>query len=659
MSIKPFLENPAKTDGFIHENPVLNRIYQNRGMTCPDDIHYSLDKLLPPNTMMGMDKGTDLLIEHIISGSRIIVVGDYDCDGATATAIAVEGLKMLGAKDVDFLVPDRVVHGYGLSVPIVELVGKSKPDLIVTVDNGISSFDGAAAIRQLEKPCQLLITDHHLAPEEGLPDADAIINPNQNGCQFPSKSIAGCGVMFYVIMALRAKMRERGLFEKLGFREPSLAPLLDLLTMGTVADVVPFDLNNRIIVSAGLKRINEGHIRPGMRNILELKGRKIGSIVSMDMGFAAGPCFNAAGRLDDMSVGIRCMLEHNDERALDYAKRLFDLNEQRKEIGAEMEDEALELLENLNIESNRYAVCLHSNDWHEGVVGILASRIKEKLNRPVIIFTDTHDASAARKRIDVAKDTGASEYEIKELEEALMQCDIKGSARSVPDVHLKHILDSINKKRPEVLSKFGGHAMAAGMSLKLAHFEEFQDMLDAAVRKILTKEMIKGKVDVDIKNIDPALINLETAELLREAGPWGQNFIQPLFSQNFIVEGHRVLKEKHLKLQLRPEGSDVIFDAIAFGCVIKGELPMRERIEASFSMDVNEWRGKRSLQLMIHYLQDEELILERQVGLLSADKKEDEISQLGAVAAQKAAIKREKEGLSGKFTLDHQKSPIF
>lgn len=653
MKIKPYFENEAKTDGIIHENPVLNRIYQNRGLSTPEDIHYSLDKLISPYLMKGIHDAAELLIEHIVKGSKIIVVGDYDCDGATATTIAVEGLNMLGANSIEFLVPDRVKHGYGLSPEIVRIVAKESPDLIVTVDNGIASFEGAEAIRNLERPCQLLITDHHLAPNEGLPIADAIVNPNQPDCEFPSKDIAGCGVMFYVIMALRATMRDKGIFEKIGLREPSLAPLLDVLALGTVADVVPFDFNNRIIVSAGLKRINEGHVRPGLKSILEIKGRTIGKIVSTDMGFAAGPCINAAGRLDDMALGIKCLLEKDPVLALGYATQLNDLNERRKEIGAEMEDDALVLLESLVIDDEKFSVCLHDPDWHEGVVGILASRIKEKLNRPTIIFTDTHDAREVRNRLNQAISENADQEEISKLEAELSEKDIKGSARSVPNVHLKHVLDELSKDHPEVLSKFGGHAMAAGMSLKIAHFEKFQELLDNLVSKILTLDMIRGRVDVDIKNIDPELINLENAQLLREHGPWGQNFLQPIFSQVFIVEGYKVLKEKHLKLQLRPEGSDIVFDAISFGTVVNGDLPMRDRIEASFSMDINEWRGRVSLQLMIHELQDEDYIND-----LNRAKDEDledngiSLSQIGAIASQKASIKKEDAEKEAKFSFD-------
>jgi single-stranded-DNA-specific exonuclease RecJ len=650
MKIKPFIETQPKTNALIHENPVLNRVFQNRGVQSSAEIEYSLSKLLSPSLMKGMDKGTDILINHILADSKIVIVGDYDCDGATATTIAVEGLKLMGAKNVFFMVPDRVKHGYGLTPQIVDIVSEYEPDLIVTVDNGISSFAGAEAIKKLTKPCQLLITDHHLAAEEGLPDADAIINPNQPGCSFPSKNIAGCGVMFYVIMGLRAKMRERSVFNKLGMTEPLINRLFDVLALGTVADVVTLDYNNRIMINAGLELINKGMARPGIKAVLELKGRRIGDIVAMDMGFAAGPCFNAAGRLDDMRLGINCMLESNTMIAEDYAKRLFDLNEQRKELGSEMEEEALELLDNLQIESTTFGICLHDPMWHEGVIGILASRIKERLSRPVIIFTDTHQASSVRESIIEAKIEGASAAVINEMQGILNEMDIKGSSRSVPGVHLKHILDHINKTNPEILSKFGGHAMAAGLSLKVGHFEKFKSLFDELVRKDLTEDMILGRVDIDIKDIDPELINLETAELLRKQGPWGQNFTQPLFSQQFIVKSYRILKGKHLKMVVSPIGSDKTFDAIAFGCVENDEIPFRDKLEASFSMDINEWRGNRTLQLMIHHLQDKELILEKEINSKSED----------VFFEKKGAIKQQSDDLLIKTIANEKKfEPII
>lgn len=638
MKIKPIVEAVQKTTAHIHDNPILNRVYQNRGVVSPAEIEYSLHNLIKPNGMKGIDKATDILLNHLLAGSKIIVVGDYDCDGATATTIAVEGLTMLGAKNVSFLVPDRIKHGYGLSPEIVRLVGEQSPDLIITVDNGIASFAGCEAVKHLEKPCQIIVTDHHLAAEEGLPDADAIVNPNQPGCGFKSKNIAGCGVIFYVIMALRAKMREKGIFEKMGTVQPNMTPLLDVLALGTVADVVTLDYNNRILVTQGLNMINSGMCRPGIKAVLELKKRQIGNIVSSDMGFSAGPCFNAAGRLDDMRLGIKCMLEKDESRAMEYAEQLFELNQQRKELGSEMEGEAIKILEEYKVDEHSYGVCLHEPTWHEGVIGILASRIKERLNRPVIIFTDTHQASDARKALESAIERKASVDEICDLERLLGDCDIKGSARSVPGVHLKHVLDHINKTDSAILSKFGGHAMAAGLSLKIRHFEKFKSEFDKMVRKDLTEEMILGKMEVDIKNVEPSLMTLDAAELLRSGGPWGQNFTQPVFSQVFSVVTHRILGDKHLKMTVKPVGSDMSFEAIAFNCIENGELPFKNNFEGVFSLDVNEWRGRKSLQLMIHCIQDPSLDLE----LDKENTNSDSLVLSGAASMQKKDIGRVK-----------------
>lgn len=635
MKLKPIVEATQKSTSHIHSNPVLNRVYQNRGLLSSDEIDYPLKNLLKPDGMKGMDKATDIILNHILSDSKIIIVGDYDCDGATATTIAVEGLTLLGAKNVSFMVPDRIKHGYGLSPEIVRLVGEQSPDLIITVDNGIASFAGCEAVKQLEKTCQIVVTDHHLASDNGLPDADAIVNPNQPGCNFKSKNIAGCGVIFYVVMALRAKMRERGIFEKLGMSEPSMTGLLDVLALGTVADVVTLDYNNRILVTHGLKLINLGLCRPGIKAVLELKKRQIGNIVSSDMGFSAGPCFNAAGRLDDMRLGIKCMLEKDEGRALEYAETLFELNQQRKELSAEMETEAVRILKEYKIDESLYGVSLHEPSWHEGVIGILASRIKERLNRPVIIFTDTHQTSEARAALQDAISRGAPEMELRDLETLLGDCDIKGSARSLPGIHLKHVLDHINKTDPAILSKFGGHAMAAGLSLKYRHYEAFQREFDKLVRLDLSEEMLLGKLEVDIKNIDPALITLETAELLKVSGPWGQNFTQPVFSQEFTVESHRILGEKHLKMTVKPTGSDMVFDAICFNCIENNVLPFNGKFESVFSMDVNEWRGRKSLQLMLHCIQDPTLELEKEA---KVETTHGSLVTSGAAALQKKEI---------------------
>lgn len=633
MKIKPFAEKKQLSESVVHENPLLNRIYQNRGVEKSEDLDYGIAKLLNPKLMKGMEEGTDVLINHILADSNILIIGDYDCDGATSTTIAVEGLKMLGAKNVDFLIPDRIKHGYGLSPSIVELAGESEPDLIITVDNGIAAFEGALAVKDLKKPCQLLITDHHLPAESGeVPEADAIINPSQPGCQFPSKNIAGCGVMFYTIIGLRAKMRAQGVFDKLNMKEPSLEPLFDVVALGTIADVVKLDLNNRIIVKNGLKMIHQGKCRPGLKKLLQLAGREdMTKIVSTDFGFGAGPRINAAGRLDDMTVGIRCLLEKNESRADALATRLDDLNAQRKEIESDMLEDALGFLDTL--ETDNDGVALYNGTWHEGVVGILASRVKDRLNRPTICFTDTHELAEAKERLKQGKNLGMSSEELADLQQTCDEMDIKGSSRSIPGVHLKHLFDKINKRNPEVLSKFGGHSMAAGLSIRSDALEIFRDMFDELVADEMTDDMRLGSVEVDIKNVDPELLTLENAELIHKQGIWGQGFESPLFSQEFEVVSKKVLKEKHLKLRVKIKDSDVALDAIAFNCVDRGELPVQHAMEASFSLSINEWRGKKTLQLMIDHLQDPDLAY----SLEMAEKEKDmDIELLGAGKSQKS-----------------------
>lgn len=666
--LKPILERSEKTTAIIHENPLLNRVFRNRGVKSPEEIDYKLAKMIPPNLMKGMDQGTDILIKHIMAGSKILIVGDYDCDGATSTTIAVEGLQLCGAKDVEFLIPDRIVHGYGLTRTIVELAGKSKPDLIVTVDNGIASFDGVAAVQELEHPCEILVTDHHLAADGGrVPDADAIINPNQPGCSFPSKNIAGCGVMFYTIIGLKSKMEKEGYFEKLGMSTPKLNSLLDVVALGTVADVVTLDFNNRILVQAGLNMINRGaedpsdpnktymyyqNMRPGLTALLKAKNKTIGKIVSSDFGFAVGPCLNAAGRLEDMSKGIKCLLEKDPVKAKKMAEELVELNEKRKEIEAEMVDEAVQQLEGFT--SDKDGVCIYDPHWHEGVVGIVASRIKDRLNRPIICFSDTGEAEKVREIIKEAEAGGASQEELNELNKQLMECDQKGSARSIKGIHLKHVLDKINSSHPEVMKtsagvpKFGGHAMAAGISIRMDKYELFQKLFNEGIKKEITKEMKTGAIEVDVKDVNPAYLNMKTAELIEGIGPWGQNFETPMFSKEFIVKDYRVVGEKHLQMTLKCLDSDDEFKSITFGCVEKGEVPtqINNKIEAAFKLSINEFRGNRTLQLMIDFFQDEQYILQKKMSEQEANS--SSITMDGASSLQKleSAISNNKnEGL--------------
>ena len=601
--IRPIIERQPLSRAKLTDHPLMNRILQNRGLQSSDDLDLGIKGMLSPWSLQGMDAATDILIRHIQRGSRIVIVGDYDCDGATATSIAVEGLRLLGAAEVRFVVPDRMVHGYGLSPAIVQLVGRLEPDVIVTVDNGIASFAGCAEVKKLAKPCDLVITDHHLAAAEGLPVADAIVNPNQPGCPFPSKALAGCGVMFYVICALRAKMRDRGLFPD--GAAPSLQSLLDLLALGTVADVVSLDRNNRILINAGLKHINGGFARPGIRHLLEIGKRTIGSIVAADMGFAVGPRLNAAGRLDDMTTGIRCLLERDDGLARALAEELDELNQQRREMEAEMVFEATVALSDRNNEE-RGLVVFDAN-WHEGVVGIVASRIKDKVHRPVICMTETEKCKEARHAYQAEQDP----VKRKALFDVWQNAEIKGSARSVVGVHLKHVLDNINKMNPNVLTKFGGHAMAAGLSIRLKELETFRSLFNQEVSKSLLPEMLTGQVEVDLRDFPVDYISVEVADLIEKMGPWGAAFPEPCFHGRFDVMSRKILKDKHLKLVVKPVGSEMEVEAICFNVVVNGEIPVQNRFEGVFKLDVNEWRDNRRIQLVFDHVQDEGLILAR------------------------------------------------
>lgn len=603
MKIKPFVERKKKSTSEVHNNPILNRVYQNRGVVSSDDIEYSISKMLSPNKMKDMDKGVDIIIGHIQKDSKILIIGDYDCDGATSTTIAVEGLKLLGAKNVEYLIPDRVIHGYGLTPSIVELASRGRPDLIITVDNGISAFDGCRAVKELPFKCELVITDHHLQSENGLPDAGAIINPNRNDCEFESKNIAGCGVIFCTIVAIRAEMRARGMFNTENFLEPKLHSLFDVLAMGTICDVVQLDMNNRLFVTAGLDLINKGYCRPGLRKILELKGKTMGKIVSSDFGFSAGPCINAAGRLDDMTIGIKCLMERNPHQAEILAQSLVDLNEARKEIEANMLADALKIVDGLD--TNSEGIVLYHGSWHEGVVGIVASRIKDRLDKPTICFTNTHGLTEAIDKMREAKRLGASQAEIDILNETIRNCDIKGSARSITGIHMKHILDEIFKKHPDILSKFGGHAMAAGLSIKAGNLKVFKEIFNNIIVREMNDEMRTGAVYVDIANINCDDLTMENAELIQNQPVWGAGFESPVFSQKFHVIEKRIVGEKHLKLKLKDYDNKKEFDAIAFGCVDNGIIPVTDELEASFQLSINEYKGRRTLQLMISHLQDE------------------------------------------------------
>lgn len=563
---------PVETSTPVHADPLLDRLYRARGVLTPEDIQYSLGALEPPSKMKGAQEAGKLLGEAIRNQERVLIISDYDCDGATGCAIAVEGLQRLGATDVCYVIPDRFEYGYGLSPGIVHLAAEQSPDIIVTVDNGIASVEGAKAVRDIPKPTRLIITDHHLAPPE-IPEADAIVNPNQPGCSFPSKAMAGCGVMFYTLLATRKYLKDVGFYSQ---GVPDLRPLLDLVALGTVADVVPLDRNNRILVDAGLRYINGGFARPGIRALLEVSKREIGNIVASDFGFGAGPRLNAAGRLQDMTLGVRCLLVQTHEEARRMAEELDAINQERKEIEAQMKEEALDSIATLfDRDPDQYGLCFYEPSWHQGVVGIVASRIKDRYFRPVICFS---------------KDKPGL---------------LKGSGRSVEGFHLRDALANIHAQHPDFIVKFGGHAMAAGLTIREEHYLDFMQAFDREARAALTPEDIEGSIETDGELLRSEL-TLEVAENLKVSGPYGQKFPEPLFEGVFdIIDVRSIGKDgKHLKFILQTADSQATLEAIAFHCTEQGLLPTYRRLRAAYKLDVNEWNGTRRLQLMLDYFEE-------------------------------------------------------
>ncbi|WP_167141939.1 single-stranded-DNA-specific exonuclease RecJ [Pseudomonas sp. OTU750018] len=548
--------------------PLLTRLYAARGVQSVAELDKGLARLIPYQQLKGMDTAVDLLVLGLQQGQRMLIVGDFDADGATASTVGVLGLRMLGAAHVDYLVPNRFEYGYGLTPEIVAVALEREPQLLITVDNGISSVEGVAAAKAAG--LTVLVTDHHL-PGAELPAADAIVNPNQPGCAFPSKALAGVGVMFYVLLALRAQLRETGWFTAQR-PEPNLGELLDLVALGSVADVVPLDANNRILVHQGLARIRAGRARPGLRAILEVAGRDHRRITSTDLGFILGPRLNAAGRLDDMALGIECLLCEDEALARDMAVQLDQLNQDRKAIEQGMQREALAQLKDLPLEDMPFGLCLFEADWHQGVIGILASRMKERYHRPTIAFADAGDGV------------------------------LKGSARSVPGFHIRDALDAVAAKHPELISKFGGHAMAAGLSLPHENFAAFAAAFDAEVRRQLCEDDLTGRLLSD-GALSIEEFHLPLAKELRNAGPWGQHFPEPLFHGVFQLVQQRVVGERHLKVVLKSECGSVQLDGIAFG--VDREIwpnPTVRWVELAYKLDVNEYRGQESVQLLIAHI---------------------------------------------------------
>lgn len=552
-------------------HPLLKRLYAAREVRDPDQLDYSLGALLPGSQLHGIDAAIALLKSHIEQGKRILIVADFDADGATACALAVRGLTAMGAQDVRYVVPNRFEYGYGLSPEIVAVAAEQQPDLIVTVDNGIASVSGVAAARA--HGIQVLITDHHLPPAE-LPDADAIVNPNLVGDPFPSKSLAGVGVMFYVLIALRTALREGGWF--VHREEPNLAQWLDLVALGTVADVVPLDHNNRILVAQGLKRIRGGSCGVGIRALLKVAGRDPRKVTATDFGFFIAPRLNAAGRLTDMSLGIECLLTNNDESAQGMAKQLDALNRERRELQNTMHDDAEQHLAELSLAENHAwpaGLCLYRDDWHQGLVGLVAARVKEQIHRPVIAFAPDGDGG-----------------------------NLKGSARSIPGVHIRDVLDAVATRHPGLINKFGGHAMAAGLSLETVQYEAFSQAFAEEVDRHLGGEIPAGRILSD-GDLDPGDLSLRTAEMIAGAGPWGQGFPEPVFDGEFEVVERKVVGGRHLSLKLKPacSGGQAI-KAIAFGTDDSHWPAQVKRVVAAYRLDVDTFAGRRQLQLMIDYL---------------------------------------------------------
>ena len=548
--------------------PLLTRLYAARGVTSQDELDKSLARLIPYQQLKGIEAAVDLLVTALEQRQRILIVGDFDADGATASTVGTLGLRLLGAAHVDYLVPNRFEYGYGLTPEIVAVALQRKPHLLITVDNGISSVEGVAAAKAAG--LKVLVTDHHL-PGDELPAADAIVNPNQPGCGFPSKALAGVGVIFYVLMALRARLRSLGWYDKQP--QPNIGELLDLVALGSVADVVPLDANNRILVHQGLERIRAGRARPGLKAILEVAKRDPSKITSTDLGFILGPRLNAAGRLDDMSLGIECLLTDDANAAREMAAQLDEMNQDRKSIEQGMQREALAQLKDLTIDSMPFGLCLFDPEWHQGVIGILASRLKEKYFRPTFAFADAGDGM------------------------------LKGSGRSVPGFHIRDALSVVAAQHPDLISKYGGHAMAAGLTLPEANFPLFCEAFDAEVRRQLREEDLTGRMLSD-GSLAVEEFHLELARALRNAGPWGQHFPEPLFHGVFQLVEQRIVGERHLKVVLKTECGSVKLDGIAFG--IDRDVwpnPTIRWVELAYKLDLNEFRGNETVQLMIAHIE--------------------------------------------------------
>ncbi|MGQ0529514.1 MAG: single-stranded-DNA-specific exonuclease RecJ [Panacagrimonas sp.] len=547
-------------------HPVVARVLAARGICEPEQLKLELRHLLPPASMRGTDQASACVVRAIQRRQRIVIAGDYDCDGATGVALAVLGLRRLGADHVDYVVPNRLTMGYGLSVPLAELAAARGAQLLITVDNGIASHAGVAAARALG--LQVVVTDHHL-PGAELPDAHALINPNQAGCDFASKHLAGVGVMFYLLLAVRAELRVQGAFA--AGEEPNLAELLDLVALGTVADLVKLDRNNRILVAAGLARIRAGRSRPGVRALLKLAGRNEAELDASDLGFVLGPRINAAGRIDDIGIGIRCLLSEDDAEAAALAHQLDQINRLRRQMQDQMNDAALAQLLS-GVQTQGYGLCLFDAQWHEGVVGLVASKLREVANRPAIAFAPAQEPGV-----------------------------LKGSARSVPGLHLRDVLAAIDAAEPGLILRFGGHAMAAGLSLTHAELEKFSACFDAYCRAQLTPAQLERVIETD-GPLDAEHLSVETVAALEQAGPWGQGMPEPLFDNAFEICGARTVgaDQRHVRYRLRL-GQGPELTAVHFGGA--EQMQTRGRMHAAYSLCINRWQGASTLELRLSHVE--------------------------------------------------------
>ncbi|WP_299080999.1 single-stranded-DNA-specific exonuclease RecJ [uncultured Paraglaciecola sp.] len=563
---------PQKDSQHLPESlhPKLKQIYADRGITKAAQLNRSAKALLHYNQLQGVDKAVSLLAEAIASNKKIIIVGDFDADGATSTALSMMSLRMMGSTHHDYLVPNRFDFGYGLSPEIVAVAAEQNADVIMTVDNGIACFAGVEKAKSLGMT--VIVTDHHLAAES-LPVADAIVNPNQPGCGFLSKNLAGVGVAFYLMLALRAELKTNTWFEQQGIPVPNLADLLDVVALGTVADVVPLDDNNRILVHQGLQRIRSDKCRPGIQAIIDVAGREKSRLVASDLGFVVGPRLNAAGRLDDMSLGIECLLTDDPARARQIAVQLDSLNRERREIEGSMQQEAVQALDKLNLDACTlpYGLVLYQSDYHQGVIGILAGRIKDKYYRPTIAFAHQDDKT------------------------------LKGSARSIPGLHIRDLLEEINNRYPDIIDKFGGHAMAAGLSLPAKNLSAFEQVFHQIAEENLKDKPLSGELVSD-GELQSDQLTLAFAQCLKDAGPWGQGFPEPLFDGEFQLVDQRLVGSKHLKMLVKHE-TGALIDAIAFNVDLSlWPNPQCSHVNLAYKLDINEFRGKISLQLMVEGL---------------------------------------------------------